>query len=228
MRKSAPYAIIVLFAINILNFYDRNVFGALTEPIRKEFHLTDTQIGLLGSAFIWIYALVGLPLGRIADSASRKKLLATAIFVWSSLTASAAFANSFAMLLFSRVGVGVGEAACAPAATSWLGDLFPPDKRSRVLALFMLGVPVGGALSFFFSGPLAQAYGWRAAMILAAGPALLLIPALLLLPEPERGASEIHPAPLSRSSMWTILRIRTLWWIIVSGALLNFNLYAIA
>jgi predicted MFS family arabinose efflux permease len=219
---------LVLFAVNVLNFYDRHVPGALTEPIRKEFHLTDTQIGLLGSAFIWIYALVGLPLGRIADSGSRKKLLAAAIFVWSSLTASAAFAGSFGMLLFSRVGVGVGEAACAPAATSWLGDLFPPDKRSRVLALFMLGVPVGGALSFFFSGSLAQAYGWRAAMALAGTPALILIPALLLLPEPARGASEIHPPTLSRGSMWSILRVPTLWWIIASGALLNFSMYAIA
>ena len=220
-------ALAVLVAVNILNFYDRHVIGALTEPIRKEFHLTDTQIGLLGSAFIWIYALVGLPLGRIADSASRKKLLGAAVFVWSSLTASTAFAGSFGALLLTRIGVGVGEAGCAPAATSWLGDLFPPDKRARVLALFMLGVPVGGALSFFFSGSLAQAYGWRAAMALAAAPALLLIPALLLLPEPARGASEIHPPTLSNGSMWTILRIPTLWWIIASGALLNFNMYAI-
>ena len=219
---------LVLFAINTLNFYDRTVPGALTEPIRKEFHLTDTQIGLLGSAFIWIYALVGLPLGRIADTASRKKLLAIAIFLWSSLTASAALAGSFSMLLFSRIGVGIGEAACAPTATSWLGDLFPPDKRSRVLALFMLGVPVGSALSFFFSGPLTQAYGWRAAMIVAAAPALLLIPALLFLPEPKRGASEIHPVSLTPTSMWSILRIPTLWWIIASGAFINFNLYAIA
>jgi predicted MFS family arabinose efflux permease len=227
-RSPLLLSAVVLFAVNVLNFYDRHVPGALTEPIRKEFHLTDTQIGLLGSAFIWIYALIGLPLGRIADSASRKKLLAAAILIWSSLTASAAFAGSFGMLLFSRIGVGIGEAACAPAATSWLGDLFPPDKRSRVLALFMFGLPVGGALSFFFSGPLAQAYGWRAAMILAAAPALLLIPALLLLPEPQRGASEIRPTPVTSSSMWTILRIPTLWWIIASGALLNFSLYAVA
>jgi predicted MFS family arabinose efflux permease len=226
--KQLFFSALVLFAINTLNFYDRHVPGALTEPIRKEFHLSDTQIGLLGSAFIWIYALVGLPLGRIADSASRKKLLAVAIVVWSSLTASAAFAASFGTLLFSRIGVGIGEAACAPAATSWLGDLFPPDKRSRVLALFMLGVPVGGALSFFFSGPLAQAYGWRVAMLLAAAPALFLIPALLLLPEPTRGASELHPTPLAPTSIAPILRIPTLWWIIASGALLNFNMYAIA
>ncbi len=226
-RTGLILSVVVLFAINVLNFYDRHVPGALVEPMRKEFHLADTQIGLLGSAFIWLYAIVGVPLGRLADSWSRKKLLALGVILWASLTASAAFAGSYAMLLFSRVGVGVGESACAPTATSWLGDLFPPGKRSRVLALFMLGVPVGGALSFFFSGPIAQAYGWRVAMILAAAPAILLVPALLLLPEPERGASETQHVPLSSGSMWAVLRIPTLWWIIFSGALLNFNAYAI-
>ena len=219
---------VVLFAINILNFYDRHVPGALVEPMRKEFHLNDTQIGLLGSAFIWIYAIVGVPLGRFADSGSRKKLLAWGVVIWTALTASAGLANTYALLLFSRVGVGVGEAACAPTATSWLGDLFPPAKRSRVLALFMLGVPVGGALGYFFSGPLAEAYGWRAAMVFAALPALLLVPALLMLQEPQRGASELHPLPPARASMWNVLRIPTLWWIIASGALLNFNAYAFA
>src|SRR5260370_14526980 len=160
--------------------------------------------------------MVGVALGGIGDTARRKKLLAGAVIVWAALTASAALASSFTMLLISRVGVGVGEAGCAPAATSWLGDLFPPDKRSRVLALFMLGVPVGGALSFFFSGSLSQAYGWPVALILAAAPALLLVPALLFLPEPKRGASEARPEPLAPGSMWTILRIPTLWWIIAS------------
>ena len=228
IRKSLYFSAFVLFAVNILNFYDRHVPGALTEPIRKEFHLSDTQVGLLGSIFIWLYAIVGVPLGRIADTASRKKLLAGAIVLWTALTASAALATSFTMLLISRVGVGVGEAGCAPAATSWLGDLFPPDRRSRVLALFMMGVPIGGALSFFFSGTLAQAYGWRAAMALAAAPALLLVPALLLLREPERGASEPNAAAFETASVWTILRIPTLWWIIASGVLLNFNAYSIA
>jgi MFS family permease len=96
-----------------------------------------------------------------------------------------------------------------------------------VLALFMLGVPVGGALSFFFSGTLAQAYGWRASMALAAAPALLLVPALLLLREPKRGASESNAA-FEAASVWNILRIPTLWWIIASGVLLNFNAYSIA
>jgi predicted MFS family arabinose efflux permease len=225
-KNTLWFSVVVLFAINILNFYDRHVPAALVEPMRKEFHLSDTQIGLIGSAFIWIYAIIGVPLGRIADTASRKKLLAWGVVIWTALTASAGLATTYTFLLFSRVGVGVGEAACAPAATSWLGDLFPPDKRSRVLALFMLGVPIGGALGYFFSGPIAQAYGWRAAMVFAAVPALLLVPALLMLDEPQRGASELHSAPLVRESMWNVLRIPTLWWIIVSGALLNFNAYA--
>jgi predicted MFS family arabinose efflux permease len=227
-NKTLWFSVVVLFAVNILNFYDRHVPGALVEPMRKEFHLTDTQIGLLGSAFIWIYAIVGVPLGRIADSASRKKLLAWGVVIWTALTASAGLATSYRVLLFSRVGVGVGEAACAPTATSWLGDLFPPAKRSRVLALFMLGVPVGGALGYFLSGPLAEAYGWRAAMVYAAMPALLLVPALLLLREPQRGASELQHAPALTASMWSVLGIPTFWWIVASGALLNFNAYAFA
>src|SRR5258708_6058868 len=125
--------------------------------MRKEFHLNDSQIGLIGSAFIWIYAIVGVPLGRIADSASGKKLLAWGVVIWTAMTASAGLATTYATLLLSRVGVGVGEAACAPTATSWLGDLFPQARRSRVLALFILGLPVGAPPRFFFPTPLPHA-----------------------------------------------------------------------
>jgi predicted MFS family arabinose efflux permease len=227
-KNALLFSAFVLFAVNFLNFYDRHVPGALVEPMRKEFHLSDMQIGLLGSVFIWLYAIMGVPLGRIADSGSRKKLLSWGLVVWASLTACAGLATNYSLLLFSRVGVGLGEATCAPAATSWLGDLFPAEKRSRVLALFMLGVPVGGAMAYFFSGPLAQAYGWRAAMILAAAPALVLVPAMLKLEEPQRGASETQLASLERTSVWAVLRLPTLWWIIASGVFLNFNMYAIA
>jgi MFS family permease len=227
-RGGSNTALMVLIAVNILNFYDRHVIGALTEPIRKEFGLTDGQVGLMGSAFIWLYALVGLPLGRVADRWSRRRLLAAGMAVWAALTATAAMAANYTMLLFSRLGFAVGEAVVAPAATSWIGDIFPAERRARPLALFMLGVPVGGALSYFFSGPVAQAYGWRAAMVLAAAPALLLIPVLLRLTEPARGAAETHRHEAKdRGSMMAILKIPTMWWIILSGALLNFNMYAI-
>ena len=227
-KNAALLPVLVLFAVNILNFYDRLVPGALVEPIRKEFHLSDTQIGLLGSIFIWPYAVIGMLMGRLADSGSRKKLLAWGLAAWASLTACAAMAANYSMVLFSRLGVGLGEATCAPAATSWLGDLYPPAKRSRVLALFMLGVPIGSAMAAFFSGVMAQAYGWRAAMALAGAPAVLLVPALLMMQEPQRGASEALRGAGPRTSVWTLLRLKTLWWIIASGVFLNFNLYAIA
>jgi len=220
--------LLVLSAVNILNFYDRNLLGALAEPIRKEFALTDTQLGLLGSVFIWLYAIVGLPLGALADRWSRKRLLAAGMLVWSVLTVVGAGAINYSMLLVSRLGFAMGEAAVAPTATSWLGDLFPAKKRARPLALFMLGVPVGGALAFIFSGPMAQAYGWRAAMVLAAAPAALLLPLLWGLHEPERGAADNYRGPVARGSLFTVLRVPTLWWIIASGALMNFNMYALA
>jgi predicted MFS family arabinose efflux permease len=223
MRRSVrpSTSLAVLVAVNLLNFYDRHLIGALTEPIRKEFHLTDAQVGLIASAFIWLYALVGLPLGRVADVWSRRKLLATGMVVWSALTALGAFAGSYAILLVSRLGFGVGEAVVAPAAASWIGDLFPASQRSRALSRFMLGLPIGAALGYLFGGPMAQAYGWRSAMVFAAAPALVIVPLVLWLSEPPRAASS------ERASMLAMLRIPTMWWIIASGALLNFALYAI-
>jgi predicted MFS family arabinose efflux permease len=228
-NNGAKSALAVLVAINILNFYDRNAIGALTEPIRKEFHLTDTQVGLLGSIFTWLYAVVGVPIGNFADRSSRKTILAAGIVVWSALTGTAALATSYAILLFSRLGFAVGEAAVAPTAASWIGDLFPASKRAAPLALFMIGVPMGGALAYFFSGPIAQAFGWRSAMVAAAAPALLLIPLLLLLKEPERGAAEAtqEHAEKGWKAIQAVAKIPTLWWIIASGALLNFNMYAL-
>jgi MFS family permease len=234
LPRNTLLSVLVLCGINLLNFYDRQAPGALVEPMRREFGLSDTQIGLLGSMFIWVYALAGVPLGRIADVWSRKKLLTIGVTVWSALTAASGLAASFSFLVFTRLGVGVGEAVCAPVGTSWIGDLFPAKRRARVLSLFMLGVPIGGALSFLLCGPIAQAWGWRTALVSAAAPAIILVPLLLLLQEPARGASEEAPASPTelkgevKGSIYALLRIRTLWWIILSGALLNFNMYALA
>ena len=197
--------------------------GALAEPMRREFSLNDTQIGWLTTAFTLLYAVIGVPLGRLADRGSRRKLLAGGVTVWSLLTATAAVASSYGMLLFSRLGVAVGEAVCAPAATSWLGELFPSEKRCRALSIFMLGIPIGGGLSFLLSGPMAQAFGWRTAVAFAAAPALLLVPALFSIPEAVRDTARRAAAPA-----WSFVRIPTMWWIIVSGVLLNFVMYAFA
>src|SRR5215469_5999089 len=126
--RVAYWSLIVLIAVNILNFYDRQVAGAVAEPVRKEFSLSDTQLGWINTAFTVLYGVVGLPLGRLADKVSRKKLLAAGMVVWAVLTASARWVFTYPFLVIGRLGVGVGEATCAPTATSWIGDLFPPKR----------------------------------------------------------------------------------------------------
>ena len=208
----------VLFLVNVLNFYDRQALAAVMEPLRHEFHLTDTQLGGLVTMFTVVYALAGLPLGRLADTGSRKRLLAVGVAVWTGLTALGGFAVNYTTLLATRLGVGIGEAACTPAAASWIGDMVPVTGRARAMAGFMMAVPVGIMLSSAISGPVAQAYGWRVALLLAAAPGLLLIPALLRLTEPTRG--------IAAAAVGGSFKSPAFWWIAVSGALLNFVVYS--
>jgi predicted MFS family arabinose efflux permease len=221
--KSAGHSLAVLFFVNVLNYYDRQALGAVAEPLRHEFGLSDAQLGGLSTLFIVVYAVAGLPLGRLADTWSRRKLMAIGVTVWAGLTTMGAAAASYALLAATRLGVGIGEAVCAPAANSWIAGLVPAGQRARALAGFMMAVPVGVMLSSAVTGPAAQAWGWRVALALAAAPAVLLVPALLWLKEPQRAAArpgESEAAPLS------LLRIRALWWIAASGAILNFALYS--
>jgi MFS family permease len=229
-RARTIFALSVLFAINTLNFFDRQVFGAIAEPVRKEWGLSDSAIGLVGTAFTLVYAAVGLPLGSLTDKIARKKILSVGVFIWSLLTAASGLAMSYWQLFVLRLGVGVGEATCAPAATSLIGDLYPADKRSKALSIFMLGLPVGIALSYAISGSVAHAYGWRAAFYVAGIPGLVCTVAVLFLREPKRGATEIHDIGSRKregSPYRLVLSIPTMWWIIASGALQTFNMYAI-
>ncbi len=232
IRRRAGLALALLFAINLLNFFDRQVPGAVAEPIRKEWGLTDSQLGWLGTAFTLLYAFVGVPLGRLADRKSRKILLSLGLFVWSALTAASGAAIGFWSLFVARLGVGVGEAVCAPASSSLIGDLFSASQRARAMAVFMLGLPLGQMLSYTVSGAVAQAYGWRAAFYIAGLPGCLLaVVAWLALAEPPRGAAESAAVGAKRrpgSPYLLVLGIPTMWWIIASGALHNFNMYALS
>ena len=213
-------ALTILFLINVLNYYDRQALGALVEPLRHQFHLNDTQLAAIPTLVTIVYAVAGVPLGRLADRVSRRRLLAAGVAVWAALTGFGALASSYALLLVSRLGMGAGEAVCAPAATSWIGDLVPVERRARAMAGFMMAVPVGVMLSLAISGPVAQAFGWRAALTVAALPAVVLVPALLCLPEPPRGAV------CAAGTSFSFLRISAFWWIAASGALVNSALYS--
>ncbi len=231
MKVGAGAALAVLFLVNTLNFFDRMALAAVVEPLRKEWSLSDAQVGGLGTAFTLLYAVVGLPLGRLADVWRRTTLLAAGTLLWSMMTALSALATGFRGLFAARLLVGVGEAACAPASTSLIADLFPSARRGRASAVFMLGLPLGVGLSYAVSGAVAQAWGWRATFVVAGAPGLLLALACLALPEPPRGGSEEAPVGARRrpgSPLLLLLRTRTFLWIVVSGALHNFNMYALS
>jgi MFS family permease len=236
MQKTPPrllFTLLVLLGINTMNFYDRQVPGAVGEPLRKALGLNDQSYGWINTAFVLLYAAVGVPLGRWADLGRRTRLLLAGVLIWSLFTALSGIAWGFWSMFFLRLGVGVGEASCAPTSNSLLGDLYPPERRARAISIFMLGLPVGLGISSVISGNIADLdpeWGWRASFWVAGVPGLLLGLLAMWIPEPARGAAEQHAVGnLQRegSPMLTVLRIPTLWWIIASGALHNFNMYAI-
>jgi MFS family permease len=225
---SAGRVLFLLFLANLLNFFDRTLPAVVTEPIRLEFGLSDFQLGLLSTAFVVVYAIAGLPLGRLADTGSRRKVLAWGLATWSAFTGLAGIAWSYLSLLLIRMGVGIGEACYAPAANSLIGDLYPPERRARAVGIYMLGLPLGLLLAFFSVGPIVAALGtWRAAFFIAAVPGLILAIFLWRIREPVRGGADalkLDTAPV-KQPFRTLLRIPTLWWIIASGLGLNFATY---
>jgi MFS family permease len=229
-RPRLVFTMALLFLINTLNFYDRQVVGAVGEQVKNDWGLNDRQLSGLTTAFILLYAAVGLPLGHWADVGRRRIILGVGVLVWSVFTTLSGRAWDYASLFVCRLGVGVGEASCAPAANSLLGDLFPPHRRARAIALFMLGLPLGLGLSYVLSAYISRAHSWREALYVAGVPGLLLGMLAFWLPEPSRGSSEKHAVGSARregSAILAILRIPTMWWIILSGALLNLNMYAL-
>src|SRR5204862_1714567 len=226
----SAYALAVLFAINLMNFFDRQLLGGVGEGIRRGWALSDTALGLLGTVFTLLYAVVGLPLGRLSVRMQRRKILAVGVFFWSLLTAASGVARNFSQLVSARLGVGVGEATCSPASTSLLGDLFPVSVRARAVAIWMLGLPLGNGLANGAGGWILQNWGWRRAFYVAAVPGLLCAAAALVMREPKRGAAEDHAIGARRragSPYLLGLSIPTMLWIIASAALHNFNMYAL-
>lgn len=195
-RPAAPpsragYVLGLLFVGNLLNFYDRALPSVVLEPIKDEFGLDDTQVGILASAFVLVAALAGVPLGRLADRVPRAAVAGWGLFVWSAFTAAGGLLTSFWGFFASRVGVGVGESSYAPATGSLLSDLYPSERRSRAHSLFMLGFPVGTLLAFLTAGGLAVAFdSWRAPFLIAALPGFVVALLVLRIREPGRGAAD--------------------------------------
>jgi MFS family permease len=230
VRGYARYVLVVMVGINFLNYMDRYVGAAASPLIQKEFHLSDSQVGLLGSAFLLVYAVAAVPFGYWADRGVRKTVVAAGVAVWSLATLFTGFARSFVQLFVSRAVLGIGEAGYYPAGTSLLSDYFPKEQRGRVMSIWGAGSTFGIAVGFAGGGYIADKYGWRSAFFFAAVPGILFALLAFGLREPLRGSAEsigravekIHEASLR--NFLDLLRIRTLRATILSQTLLYFVL----
>ncbi|MDB5696645.1 MAG: major Facilitator Superfamily protein [Sphingomonas bacterium] len=197
----AWYVLGVLVLVYVLNFVDRQIITILAPDIKRDLGLNDADIGFLyGTAFAVFYALFGIPLGRLADSWSRIRLLTIGLGLWSAMTAASGFARSGVTLGVARMGVGIGEATASPSAYSLISDLFPKGKRGTALAIYSSGLYVGGGVSLMIGGGVVQAWnnaypgggplglaGWQAAFLAVGLPGLLLALWVSTLREPIRG-----------------------------------------
>jgi len=218
---SANYGLSLLFSAYVLSFLDRQILSLLVGPIRETLQITDSQYGLLmGSSFAIMYAVAGLPLGRLADRFSRRAIIAGSVLFWSLATCAGGLSKSFAQLFASRMGVGAGEAGLAPAAYSLISDSFQPKHFGYAMATYKLGVKMGGGLALLIGGVLYDYYDsldtlafpiigellpWQATLISVGLPGLLLSLLLLTIPEPTRkgvptsardGAGDAQPFPM--------------------------------
>ena len=180
-------ALIVLTALNLLNYVDRNVLFAVQPLIQSEFHVTNLQIGYLTTAFLGFYTIAAPFVGPLADRYSRKIIIALGGIFWSGLTLLTAVTHTYTELLIRHTLVGVGEATFVTIAPTFVADLFAERIRGRILGVFYLAIPVGSAGGYLLGGYLAPHHGWRFPFYVAAAPGFLLSVAVLFLKEPERG-----------------------------------------
>ncbi len=230
--RYAIYVLGLMFAINFLNYVDRWLGSAVAPLIQAEFSLSDLQVGLLGSAFTFVYAIGAVPFGLWADRGLRKAVIGTGVAIWSAASLLTAFTTTFLQLFISRAILGVGEASYFPASTSLLADYFPPAVRARAMSIWSAGSVFGIAVGFAGGGIFAAHYGWRPAFLVTAAPGLVLAILAFRLREPLRGSAEPggpqvhHAREASIRSMLRLLRIRTLRDITLSQTALFFVLGA--
>ena len=193
----------MLVFIYTFNFLDRQLMSILTEPIRKEMGLSDRQMGLLGGIyFAGFYTILGVIVGFFADKTSRVRILAIGSFLWSFFTSMCGFSSTYPMLMASRMGVGVGEAAGAPPSYSIVSDYFPKSRRATAIGIFSLGIPFGIAAGAAFGAKIAGVYGWRTAFkAIGAAGFIATIFMLLVVREPKRGQSDTPAEIASRAHL---------------------------
>ena len=204
-------ALAILTMINFLNYIDRYVVASVFEPIKRELHFSDVQLGWVLSAFMIAYAITSPVFGRLGDLFTRKYLIAAGVTLWSFATAGAGLARSVWQMFVPRAFVGIGEASYATLAPAMLADYYEPQRRGRALAIFYAAIPAGSALGFVLGGQLAHHFGWRTAFFAVGLPGLFFALLALTIREPARGASEVAPMA-DRSPPPTLLATYRMLW----------------
>jgi MFS family permease len=218
------YVMWLLLGIYIINFLDRQVLNILIEDIKLELKLTDTQMGLLGGlAFAIFYTFLGIPIARLAERKNRAVIIGSSVAVWSGFTAMCATVGNFWQLLLYRIGVGVGEAGCTPPAHSLIVDYVPKEKRASALAFYSMGTPIGTLVGLIMGGLVADAYGWRAAFLVAGAPGLIFaLLAFFTLKEPRarlaRHAAHVQAASATFGQTVRYLTGKPTFWFISMAA----------
>lgn len=198
-------ALIVLTALNLLNYADRNILYAVQPLVQDEFHITKTQVGYLTSAFLGFYMIAAPFVGPLADRYSRKLIIVLGAVFWSALTLLTALTHTYGELLVRHTLVGIGEATFVTIAPAFVADLFAEDRRGRIFGVFYLAIPVGSAAGYLLGGSLAPTYGWRFPFYIGAAPGFLLALAVLFLKEPQRGQFDTLQETPDRNTMVGLL-----------------------
>lgn len=212
----------LLTGLNVLNYIDRNVLLGVQPLVRDEFHSSYAQIGLLTSAFFFTYVFAAPVVGWLGDRYSRKTLIVTGVAVWSGFTLLTWLVHDYTQLLIRHAIVGIGEASYATIAPSLIADLFPLEKRGRMLAIFNCGLPVGSASGIILGGYFGQHFGWRVPFMLAGIPGFLVALALWFMPEPPRGRSDHFDPSALRSTFRGLLTNPAFWTATLGLAMYTF------
>ncbi len=189
-RQAAAYGLGLMTLLNFVNYIDRYILPAVAPRIQEALSLTDTELGVLGSAFLFSYLFTSPLFGWLGDRFSRTRLMAIGVAIWSLATAGGGLARNFGQMLMARGVVGVGEASYAAISPALISDYYPPDRRGRVFAIFYLAIPVGSAVGYLLGGAIEHQFGWRAAFFAVGLPGLLLALLTLTAPDPPRGIND--------------------------------------
>lgn len=230
MKKKAAYSALILLTLIYLNsFFTRQIVAVVGVDIRDAFQLGNLQIGFLyGTAFSVIYAIAGIPMGRLADRISRRWMIAAGLLTWSLMTVLSGIATSFMFLVVARLFVGISQSMLSPAVYSLLAEMFSPKKRATIFSFYASGIFFGIGLSFLAGGTIALQYDWQTAMIAVGIPGLFLVPIVFwLIKEPERTIIRHSPKNDLLQDILKLLRKKTVQYHLIGFSLLACTGYTV-